>query len=72
MKLFHDLKVKDIDIRLFADISNLMNRTNVLAVDNTTGEPDATLDSGQPPMYVWKPYYISPPRHVEIGLSVGH
>ena len=70
LKLFHDLKVKDIDIRLFADISNLMNRTNVLAVDNTTGEPDATLDSGQPPMYVWKPYYISPPRHIEIGLSV--
>ena len=43
----------------------------MLAVDNTTGEPDATLDSGQSPMVVWKPYYISPPRHIEIGISVG-
>jgi len=72
LKIYYDLKMKDLSIRLFGDISNVMNRANVLAVDNTTGEPDATLDSGQPPMYVWKPYYFSPPRHIEIGISIGH
>ena len=71
MKLYYDLKIKGMSIRLFGDISNVMNKANVLAVDNTTGEPDATLDSGQPPMYVWKPYYFSPPRHIEIGISIG-
>ncbi|SVD19460.1 uncharacterized protein METZ01_LOCUS372314, partial [marine metagenome] len=72
LKIYYDLKIKDLSIRLFGDISNAMNKANVLAVDNTTGEPDATLDTGQPPMYVWKPYYFSPPRHIEIGISVGH
>ena len=58
------------DVRFFADITNLFNKENVLAVDNTTGEPDATLDSGQSPMIIWKPYYISAPRHIEIGISI--
>ena len=58
------------NVRFFADITNLLDKENVLAVDNTTGEPDATLDSGQSPMVVWKPYYISSPRHIEIGISV--
>ena len=72
LKLYYDLKMKNLNIRLFGDISNAMNKANVLAVDNTTGEPDATLDSGQPAIYVWKPYYFSPPRHIEIGISVGY
>ena len=72
LKLYYDLKMKNLNIRLFGDISNAMNKANVLAVDNTTGEPDATLDSGQPAIYVWKPYYFSPPRHIEIGISVAY
>ena len=52
--------------------TNVFNKENVLAVDNSTGEPFATLDSGQSPMFVWKPYNISPPRHIEIGISIGH
>jgi outer membrane receptor protein involved in Fe transport len=72
LKIYYDLKMKNLNIRLFGDISNAMNKANVLAVDNTTGEPDATLDSGQPAIYVWKPYYFSPPRHIEIGISVAY
>ena len=70
LKLFYDRKMMGYNVRFFADITNLLDKENVLAVDNTTGEPDATLDSGQSPMVVWKPYYISPPRHIEIGISV--
>ena len=72
LKLYYDLKMKNLNIRLFGDVSNAMNKANVLSVDNTTGEPDATLDSGQPAIYVWKPYYFSPPRHIEIGISVAY
>ena len=72
LKLFYDKKIKGYNVRLFADVTNLFNKENVLSVDNTTGEPDATLDSGQSPMVVWKPYYISPPRHIEIGISIGN
>ena len=70
LKLFYDRKMMGYDIRFFADITNLFDKENVLAVDNTTGEPDATLDSGQSPMVVWKPYYISAPRHIELGISI--
>ena len=70
LKLFYDRNMMGYNVRFFADITNLLDKENVLAVDNTTGEPDATLDSGQSPMVVWKPYYISPPRHIEIGISV--
>ena len=72
LKLYYDKKIKGYNVRLFADVTNLFNKENVLSVDNTTGEPDATLDSGQSPMVVWKPYYISPPRHIEIGISIGN
>jgi outer membrane receptor protein involved in Fe transport len=72
LKLFYDLKMKGYNVRIFADVTNVFNKENVLAVDNSTGEPFATLDSGQSPMFVWKPYNISPPRHIEIGISIGH
>ena len=72
LKLYYDKVFKNLNIRFFSDISNLTNRANELSVDNTTGEPDATLDTGQSPMYVWKPYNFSPPRHIEIGISVGY
>ena len=72
LKLFYDLKMKGYNVRIFADVTNAFNKGNVLSVDNSTGEPFATLDSGQSPMFVWKPYNISPPRHIEIGISIGH
>ena len=72
LKLYYDRKMIGYDFRIFADITNVFNKENVLSVDNTTGEPFTTLDSGQSLMYVWKPYNISPPRHIEIGISIGH
>jgi outer membrane receptor protein involved in Fe transport len=72
LKLYYDRKMVGYDFRIFADITNVFNKENVLSVDNTTGEPFTTLDSGQSLMYVWKPYNISPPRHIEIGISIGH
>ena len=72
LKLYYDQNLKGYTFRIFADITNLFNKENVLSVDNTTGEPFTTLDSGQSLMYVWKPYNITPPRHIEIGISIGY
>ena len=39
LKLFYDLKMKGYNVRIFADVTNVFNKENVLAVDNSTGEP---------------------------------
>jgi len=71
MKAFYDLPVKRTKTRIFMDITNLFNYQNVLRVFGNSGQPDVNLNPNVSPMYLWRPYYYSSPRHIEIGLSVG-
>ena len=71
-KAYYDLKVRDMArVRIYADITNLFDRNNILNVFNNTGKPDESLNPNNSPMYIYRPYYYSAPRHIELGISIG-
>jgi len=49
----------------------LFDRQNILNVFNNTGKPDESLNPNSSPMWINRPYYYSPPRHIELGINVG-
>ncbi len=60
-----------LDFILWADMTNLLNKANVLSVWGYTGKPDATTSSSHTKDYIDRPNHIGPPRTLELGLSVG-
>lgn len=67
-KLFKFMGLK---YTLFLDGRNLLNKRNVLAVWSNSGKPDATIDWDDTEDSVNRPQWLSPPRTIEVGLSVG-
>ncbi len=71
-KAFYDISLRNMaNVRIYMDITNLFDRKNILNVFNNTGEPDESLNPNNSPMYIFRPYYYSAPRHIELGISVG-
>ena len=58
-------------VRPFVEVTNLLNRENIITVFSTTGSPDFTLDPGTQYEDAQRPNFIGPPRHVEIGVQIG-
>ena len=71
VKSYYDFNISNIDIRLFADISNLFDKTNILNVFNDSGKPDESLDPGTSEIYEFQPGFYGAPRHIEIGIEFG-
>lgn len=55
----------------FFEVTNLLDRKNVLAVYSDTGSPDFTLDPGTQYEDAQRPNLIGPPRHFEVGFTLG-
>ena len=71
-KAFYDFNLRNLaNVRIYMDVTNLFDRKNILNVFNNTGKPDESLNPNNSPMYVFRPYYFSAPRHIELGISVG-
>ena len=71
-KAFYDLQIKNMaNVRIYMDVTNLFDRKNVVNVFNSTGKPDESLNPNNSPMWIYRPYYYSAPRHIELGISVG-
>jgi len=71
-KAYYDMKIGNMaNVRFYADITNLFDRQNILNVFNNTGKPDESLNSSTSPMSLFRPYFYSPPRHIELGISIG-
>ncbi len=71
-KAYYDMNIRNMaNIRFYADITNLFDRQNILNVFNNTGKPDESLNPNSSPMWINRPYYYSPPRHIELGINVG-
>ncbi len=64
-------KLMGLEYVLYADLTNLFNKRNVLYVFGNTGLPDATNDWDDTADNVQRPQYIGPPRTLELGLSIG-
>jgi len=71
LKTFYNLPIKVVNMRLYVDVFNLLNKRNVERVFGTTGKPDETLNPNTSPMWLWRPYFWSEPRHIELGISIG-
>lgn len=71
-KAFYDMELQGMaHVRFYLDITNLFDRQNILNVYNDTGKPDESLNPNYSPMYTFRPYYYSAPRHIELGMSIG-
>lgn len=57
-------------LRPFVEVTNLLDRRNVLDVYLTTGSPSYSLDPGTQYEAAQNPSYIGPPRHVEAGFQL--
>ncbi|MFQ6603979.1 MAG: TonB-dependent receptor [Fidelibacterota bacterium] len=71
LKAYYDLPAPWVNVRFYADITNLFNKRNVLNVFDNSGKPDESLNPGTSPMWEARPYYFGAPRHIELGISVG-
>lgn len=72
MKAYKDFRFKRLPFatRLFADVTNLLNKKNVLNVFDNSGKPDESLNPNNSIEWVDRPYYFGPPRHIEIGVNL--
>lgn len=57
-------------LRPFLQVTNLLDRVNVLSVYDDTGSPQVTLDPGTQFEAAQRPSYLGPPRHVEVGVEL--
>jgi len=62
--------MKNIRLRLFAEVLNLTNHRNILYVYTDTGDPDFTFVGNHSQEYMRDPSNYGPPRIVRIGLGI--
>ncbi|MCH8069831.1 MAG: TonB-dependent receptor, partial [Candidatus Marinimicrobia bacterium] len=70
MKAYKDIKIKPLKVRLFMDITNFINRNNILTVFSNSGQPDENLNPNASIEWEDRPYYYGPPRHIEAGIEI--
>ena len=57
-------------VTLFTDITNLLNKRNVLNVFDSSGKPDYSTNPNTSTENAQRPHWYGPPRHVQIGVDV--
>ncbi|MCU0454379.1 MAG: TonB-dependent receptor [Bacteroidetes bacterium] len=62
-----------LELGVFADIRNLMDRKNIVSVYSTTGSPDVTGDETfkATPDYMQDPTNYATPRTIYLGIDIG-
>ncbi|SUZ75690.1 uncharacterized protein METZ01_LOCUS28544, partial [marine metagenome] len=55
---------------IYADIDNLLDRTNIYNVFTDTGTAEESTNPNTSPMWMHRPYYWQAPRHIELGITV--
>ena len=70
MRAYYDLSLKSVNLRIYADIDNLLDRTNIYNVFTDTGTATESTNPNTSPMWMHRPYYWQAPRHIELGITV--
>ena len=70
MRAYYDLPLKLANLRLYADIDNVLDNSNVNNVFTDTGTPTESTNPNTSPMWMYRPYYWKAPRHIELGITV--
>jgi len=70
MRISKDLHFTGLKYRLWADVRNLMNKTNIYNVFGNSGKENFSTNPNASPLWQFRPHWYAPPRHVELGISV--
>ena len=70
MRAYYDIPLKLANLRLYADIDNVLDNSNVNNVFSDTGTPTESTNPNTSPMWMYRPYFWKAPRHIEIGITV--
>ena len=70
MRVYYDVSLKSANLRIYADIDNLLDRTNIYNVFTDTGTAEESTNPNTSPMWMHRPYYWQAPRHIELGITV--
>jgi outer membrane receptor protein involved in Fe transport len=62
--------IQKINFRIFADITNIFDKENVLSVFTSTGQPNQSANPNASDELQDIPSFYGPRRHVEIGFAV--
>jgi hypothetical protein len=71
MRAFKKFAIEPVDVILYGDVTNLLNKKNILDVFSATGRPDYTTNPNASPENQHRPQWYGASRHVELGLEVG-
>jgi outer membrane receptor protein involved in Fe transport len=70
MEIEKEWKVSDFTLSVFAEILNLTDHKNVVAIYTDTGEPDATTLGHNSQEYIQDPSNFGPPRRIQLGARL--
>jgi len=70
VRAYKTFKLGFLNATLWADITNLLNKRNVLNVFDDSGRPDYSTNPAVSPENRHRPHWFSAPRHVEIGIEL--
>ena len=69
VRAYKTFKLGFLNATLWADITNLLNKKNVLNVFDDSGRPDYSTNPAISPENRHRPHWFSAPRHVEVGIE---
>jgi outer membrane receptor protein involved in Fe transport len=70
VRAYKTFKLGFVNATLWADITNLLNKKNVLNVFDDSGRPDYSTNPAISPENRHRPHWYSAPRHVEVGIEL--
>jgi len=70
LRINKDFRIRNLRYQIWADINNLFNKRNIFNVFNNSGRPDYSTNPNASPIFQYRPQWYSPPRHIELGMSL--
>jgi outer membrane receptor protein involved in Fe transport len=70
LEIMKEFKINPLTLTVFAEILNLTDAKNVIAVYTDTGEPDVTTVGTHSQEYVHDPSNFGPPRQIRLGAGI--
>jgi len=70
MEIMKEFKIEPLTLTVFAEILNLTDTKNVIAVYSDTGEPDQTTIGTHSDDWVRDPSNYGAPRRIRLGMGI--
>jgi outer membrane receptor protein involved in Fe transport len=70
LEIMKEFTISPLTLTIFAEILNLTDAKNVIAVYGDTGEPDQTTIGNHSQEYIQDPSNFGPPRRIRLGMGI--